>query len=105
MLNRKYLATNQEEVTVGDAAGNTLLQMLNKLIESICDSLPTSTFDLLSSPNVSLFQIRKPKSIKYWEFSTQTNSPKINDKENVYEYVAYKGKCSSANTLQQTEKK
>jgi hypothetical protein len=63
MFNRKYLATNQEEVTVGDAARNTLLQMLNKLIESICDSLPTSMFDLLSSPNVSFFQIRNPKSI------------------------------------------
>jgi hypothetical protein len=63
MFNHKYLATNQEEVTVGDAAGNTLLQMLNKLIDSICDSLPTSMFDLLSAPNVSLFQIRKPKSI------------------------------------------
>ena len=52
MFKHKYLATNQEEVTVGDATGNTLLQILNKLIESICNSLPTSTLDPLSAPNV-----------------------------------------------------
>ena len=62
MFKCKYLATNQEEVTVGDAARNTLLQILNKLIDSICNSLPTLTFDPLSAPNVSSFQIRNSKS-------------------------------------------